>query len=86
MLYSATSSSLLHEMQFPISLNGTAANLKVYNGSSEVGTVTMPSQGTLQWDGEVANGNTLTVKKVIDGTETTWFTVSVRESGGTSND
>ena len=71
---------------FAVSLNGTAANLKVYNGSSEVGTVTMPSQGTLQWDGEVANGNTLTVKKVIDGTETTWFTVSVRESGGTSND
>lgn len=76
----------LTQMQFPISLNGTAANLKVYNGASEVGTVTMPSQGTLQWDGNVANGNTLTVKKVIDGTETTWFTVSVRESGGTSND
>jgi hypothetical protein len=76
----------LTQMQFAVSLNGTAANLKVYNGSSEVGTVTMPSQGTLQWDGEVANGNTLTVKKVIDGTETTWFTVSVRESGGTSND
>ena len=76
----------LTQMQFAVSLNGTAANLKVYNGSSEVGAVTMPSQGTLQWDGEVANGNTLTVKKVIDGTETTWFTVSVRESGGTSND
>ena len=76
----------LTQMQFAVSLNGTAANLKVYNGSSEVATVTMPSQGTLQWDGEVANGNTLTVKKVIDGTETTWFTVSVRESGGTSND
>ena len=73
-------------MQFAVSLNGTAANLKVYNGASEVGTVTMPSQGTLQWDGNVANGNTLTVKKVVDGTETTWFTVSVRESGGTSND
>ena len=77
----------LTQMQFAVSLNGTAANLKVYNGSSEVGAVTMPSQGTLQWDGEVANGNTLTVKKVIDGTETTWFTVSVRESqGGVSND
>ena len=77
----------LTQMQFAVSLNGTAANLKVYNGSSEVGTVTMPSQGTLQWDGEVANGNTLTVKKVVDGTETTWFTVSVRESqGGVSND
>ena len=76
----------LTQMQFPISLNGTTANLKVYNGASEVGTVTMPSQGTLQWDGNVANGNTLTVKKVVDGTETTWFTVSVRESGGTSND
>ena len=76
----------LTQMQFPISLNGTAANLKVYNGASEVGTVTMPAQGTLQWDGNVANGNTLTVKKVIDGTETTWFTVSVCESGGVSND
>lgn len=76
----------LTQMQFPISLNGTAANLKVYNGASEVGTVTMPAQGTLQWDGNVANGNTLTVKKVIDGAETTWFTVTVRESGGVSND
>ena len=83
---STTVTGPLTQMQFAVSLNGTAANLKVYNGSSEVGTVTMPSQGTLQWDGEVANGNTLTVKKVIDGTETTWFTVSVRESGGTSND
>ena len=76
----------LTQMQFPISLNGTAANLKVYNGASEVGSVTMPAQGTLQWDGNVANGNTLTVKKVIDGTETTWFTVAVREAGNTSND
>ena len=84
---STTVTGPLTQMQFAVSLNGTAANLKVYNGSSEVGTVTMPSQGTLQWDGEVANGNTLTVKKVIDGTETTWFTVSVRESqGGVSND
>ena len=83
---STTVTGPLTQMQFAVSLNGTAANLKVDNGSSEVGTVTMPSQGTLQWDGEVANGNTLTVKKVIDGTETTWFTVAVRESGGTSND
>ena len=81
----------LTQMQFAVSLNGTAANLKVYNGASEVGTVTMPSQGTLQWDGEVANGNTLTVKKVVDGTETTWFTVAVRstdpdDNGGFNNE
>lgn len=77
----------LTQMQFAVSLNGTAANLKVYNGAEEVGTVTLPSQGTIQWDGNVANGNTLTVKKVIGGTETTWFTVAVRESqGGVSND
>jgi hypothetical protein len=75
-------------MQFAVSLNGTAANLKVYNGAEEVGAVTLPAQGTLQWDDNVANGTDLTVKKVIDGTETTWFTVAVRanDNGGSGMD
>lgn len=87
---SVTVTGPLTQMQFSVSLNGTAANLKVYNGAEEVGTVTLPAQGTIQWDGNVANGNTLTVKKVIDGTETTWFTVAVAAgqdgNGGYNNE
>ena len=81
---SVTVTGPLTQMQFAVSLNGTAANLKVYNGAEEVGAVTLPAQGTLQWDGNVANGTDLTVKKVIGGTETTWFTVAVREAQGGS--
>lgn len=76
----------LTQMQFAVSLNGTAANLKVYNGAEEVGTVTLPAQGTIQWDGNVAAGNALTVKKVIDSVETAWFTVNVQAAGGNGND
>ena len=88
---SASVTGPLTQMQFSVGLNGTASNLKVYNGASEVGTVTLPAQGTIQWDGNVANGNTVTVKKVIDGTETTWFTVAVRstdpdDNGGFNNE
>ena len=67
----------LTQMQFSVGTNAAASNISVKQDGSAVGTVTLPAQGTIQWDGNAANGTSLTVYKVVDGTETQWFTVTV---------
>ena len=72
----------LTQMQFSVGTNAAASNISVKQNGSAVGTVTLPSQGTIQWDGSAANGTSLTVYKVVDGTETQWFTVAVTAPSG----
>ena len=68
----------LTQMQMSVSLNGTAANVQVVDETeSPVGTVSLPAQGTIQWDGNAAVGDRLIVSKVVNGTATQWFVVDV---------
>ena len=72
----------LLNIQIPVA-NASADNIKVTNAiGNEIGTKELTTNGdAILWEapnGGIAAGNTLTVKKVIDGTETTWFTVSVQ--------
>ena len=68
----------LTQMQMSVSLNGTAANVQVVDETeSPVGTVSLPAQGTIQWDGNAAVGDRLIVNKVVNGTATQWFVVDV---------
>ena len=72
--------------------NPSVAAVKVYKDGVETGEKTlMPQNDGVKWEGSAAVGETLTVKKVVDGTETTWFTVAVRstdpdDNGGFNNE
>ena len=72
--------------------NPSVAAVKVYKDGVETGEKTLMSQNDgVKWEGSAAVGETLTVKKVVDGTETTWFTVAVRstdpdDNGGFNNE
>ena len=72
--------------------NPSVAAVKVYKDGVETGEKTLkPQNDGVKWEGSAAVGETLTVKKVVDGTETTWFTVAVRstdpdDNGGFNNE
>ena len=72
--------------------NPSVAAVKVYKDGVETGEKTLMSQNDgVTWECSAAVGETLTVKKVVDGTETTWFTVAVRstdpdDNGGFNNE
>lgn len=72
--------------------NPSVAAVKVYKDGVETGEKSLLANGEgVKWEGSAAVGETLTVKKVVDGTETTWFTVAVRstnpdDNGGFNNE
>lgn len=75
----------LTAMQFTGS-NLAASNVVVKKSGVAAGTVTAASATQLNWAGELAVGESLTVYKNINGTETQWFTVTAISGGGGGSD